>query len=181
MKKFLFILVLVVFIVLFAFFFLYIYNHYLNVKSASSIIELIYTNDIEAIKLELEKHPAAVNTVNDFYPYPISFLLELPGARYPLETACGMQSYDIVKLLLENGADCNQVDNKRKTYTCLSQTILGAKDVDSDTCYNIFKLLLENGADKDLKDYQGKTAYDYALERNADRIIQLLEGTEQNK
>ena len=39
---------------------------------------------------------------------------------------------------------------------------------------NIVELLLDAGADKSIKDLEGKTAYDYALEKQFSHILKTL-------
>ena len=69
--------------------------------------------------------------------------------------------------LLDNGyCDVNEiVDKSGKT-----SLIIAAKEGSHGAC----ELLLEYGADKDIKDNDGKTAYDYAVENGNTEIAKLL-------
>ena len=76
-----------------------------------------------------------------------------PEARSVLDTAANTDNREVVKLLLEHGAEVNYVDS--------SGTPLHRA---ADWCYHgMVQLLLENGADVNARDFQGRTPLDKAL------------------
>jgi ankyrin repeat protein len=83
--------------------------------------------------------------------------LNSPGSRFggtALHAAVIRHHTDVVKLLLEAGADSNQGDNNRATPL---HTAAGHGKED------LVGLLLEYGADKEAMDEIGETAYDWAV------------------
>ena len=64
-------------------------------------------------------------------------------------------TYDILNILLQNGADVNAKDHDGRTALMLAAS--SPDDVSSVT------LLLSHGADPALKDKDGRTALDYAV------------------
>ena len=72
---------------------------------------------------------------------------------------------DIVKLLAENGADINAESTS-------GFTVLMNASYQGNLPLVVY--LLEIGADKTAKDEKGKTAYDYAMEREKKEIAKLL-------
>lgn len=69
---------------------------------------------------------------------------------------------DMIKLLLENGANVNATDNNGKTP--LINHILNTCDFDADTMLKVVPELLKFGADLSIKDKDGKRAEDYLQE-----------------
>ena len=112
----------------------------------------------------------------------LALLTYLDEQGIPLKSSSEWRSYGINKLL-GYAARCNQVlsckyllDNgyyevdeivDRYGRTSL---IIAAKEGSHGAC----KLLLEYGADKSIKDNEGKTAYDYAIENGYAEVAELL-------
>lgn len=89
---------------------------------------------------------------------------EVEGPCYsPLQTACMLNDYKIVKLLVENGADVNYMDTIGDAkQTPLIHTIdTTYNNIKIETQLQIVKYLLKNGADKNIKDSRGNIALDY--------------------
>ena len=109
--------------------------------------------------------------------------------------------YDLVMLLIENGADMYDFDDEGVSvfefaitydYVDLVKLFIekgldinttkrrsGFTPLMCTTCYSrveIIKLLLENSADKTLVDYKGLDAYGFAKKMHKKSIMQLLEG-----
>ena len=109
----------------------------------------IEAEDITAIKEILEKRPSCVNTYPQ-KPMEILFntLMEERGTNYPLLIACGNDNFEIVKMLVEAGADVDCNDGR----TPLSLTYCAKKD----HWYQISTYLIENGASLDyVTEYSG--------------------------
>ena len=85
--------------------------------------------------------------------------------------ACEKGHLDTVIFLLEN-TDINVNHINKLSWTALLEvTVLGN---DNKNYQEIVKVLLKHGADKNIKDNSGKTALDYAKERNLKNIERLL-------
>lgn len=79
---------------------------------------------------------------------------------------------EMVKFLLENtDIDVNHINNLGWT-ALLEVTILGDN---TDNYAEIAKLLIKHGADIHIKDSKGKTAYDYAKEKNMTKILKVFQ------
>ena len=79
---------------------------------------------------------------------------------------CFKGNYHLAKLLIENGANINAINQ------------LGTTPLIFATMYNresVIKLLLEKGADTTIKDNDGKSAYQHALEKGFNNLLSLLE------
>ncbi|KAL3470111.1 hypothetical protein BJX99DRAFT_267683 [Aspergillus californicus] len=114
--------------------------------------------------------------------------------RTPLAWAVEHDSLDVVRVLLEKGADVQTVDVNRSTPLKWAAAILvqhggdlylrdkdgrcplswaaehGRQDVVD------FLLVHEHGADVSIKDKDGRSALDWALKKNHEHIIELLQG-----
>lgn len=87
--------------------------------------------------------------------------LERP-CHSPLQLACSYGEYEIVKLLVENGADVNYMETIGDAeQTPLIHTIDTMYDVNIESQLKIVKYLLNNGADKSIKDNRGNNALYY--------------------
>ena len=109
---------------------------------AKKLDRAIEAEDIAAIEEILEKRPTCVNTYPQ-KPMEILFntIMEERGTTYPLITACRKDNFEIVKILVETGADLNCNDGR----TPLSMTYC----VKSENWYEISTYLIENGASLD--------------------------------
>ena len=90
---------------------------------------------------------------------------ENDGARVPIEEAIAEGHAEVVRLLLNSGADVNAVASGGKVPLHMAATI-GSE--------NIVKLFLSNGADPTAADYYG-TAADWARRIKRDEIANLIE------
>lgn len=91
----------------------------------------------------------------------------------PLMIACQVNKYDVVKLLLENGADVNAVDHYGKTPLVY---VIHKNDYKSDEAVQaeIVKLLLEYGADPDIRGLYNETAVEEARKYEKYEIEKVL-------
>ena len=90
----------------------------------------------------------------------------------PLMIAAWHGHFNLVKLLVENGAFINQQD-KKNGFTALMKAVFHKEDV------GIVKYLLDHGADKNIISFiDRKTALDYAYDRGNRELIGLLKERE---
>ena len=83
-----------------------------------------------------------------------------------LQYAAMWGDLEATKWLIENGADVNTTDPWGSTP--LMNAVYNGAGVET------VELLLKNGANKSLKDSEGKTAYDYAVENRDSQLRDLL-------
>jgi ankyrin repeat protein len=83
----------------------------------------------------------------------------------PLMNAAGIGNKEIVQILMEKGADVNA--RTPGNYTVLMQAALVGQT-------EITKVLLDAGADPTVKDTSGRTAADYAADKQHQDIVDLL-------
>jgi len=105
---------------------------------AMDIHTAVISNNIEAIK----QHIASGSDLNQKDPF---------GGSSPLITAALFEKTDIVKLLIEAGADINFTNNDGSTALHTAAFFCRPE---------IVKLLLANGSDKTIINKMGATAYD---------------------
>lgn len=98
----------------------------------------------------------------------------------PLAYAIESESYQIVKLLLENGANVNICLYNEDT--CLHHAVDIAIDgtiqtggAPGDEPTDIIELLLKNGANIFAKNAQGESPMEWAKNYHSDKIVQLLQ------
>lgn len=88
------------------------------------------------------------------------------GGYSVLMVSSGFHNPEIIKLLIKNGANLNTRDSG----SGLSALIWAVKDKQYDNA----KILVNAGADASIKDNAGKTALDWAKEKDHSSIIELL-------
>ena len=150
-----------------------------------SIIRLLQEAGMEGIDVEevpFGNFQDLWNAVDDLYVGQIRTLLaqginvnqELDGNLHNvfgstvLMRACAKRNYEIVKVLVENGAEVNAQD--KFGITALMWAIMQTAEAvfktwmrsyDKDELCKIVKLLIDSGANLSLEDTSGKTALDY--------------------
>jgi uncharacterized protein len=130
-----------------------------------------YTHDIAIVKMLLEEG-ANTNAKDNagMTPLHVASTTSVSG-KYKLKTGktdwspTGKTNYDIVQLLLKNGADANARDIFGQTPLYRAATSPNVE---------IVKLLLENGADASVRAEDGKTALDIATEKGYKETVNLL-------
>jgi len=105
--------------------------------------------------------------VNEKFMNP-QFNLKCTALHYAVRSG----HLEIVRLLLENGANVNALEHEDWTPLYYAA---------NNGHYRIAKLLLEHGADKSIKDnYKGRTALDVAKYRQFHDMVELLGGSKDN-
>ncbi len=139
-------------------------------KMSKLLIIAIEDNDYDEVKIIIDKEPESINSLPSVAPWSWQLITEQSSVSFPLQEACLWGRYDIVKLLLEKGADCNLVwkgiNGSKSPLMC---TVIS----NTEESKAIIELLLQHGADKTYIDECGKSAYDYAVE-NENIIFQEL-------
>ena len=134
-----------------------------------SLMYLNYTSSIETVKFLLENganinlqdrsgNTSLILALRDIYLYFYEIYDEHCFLKHFI-----VSSFEIMELLLENGADPN-IQNK-SGYTVLMIASIKKKPL------KIIKLLIENGANPDLKNKDGKTAFDLASTDECKNLI----------
>lgn len=109
---------------------------------AKKLVYAIEAEDITTIEQILKKHSHCVNIYPQILPERIfNTVCENRGTTYPLIVACGIDNFEIVKVLVEAGADVNCNDGR----TPLSLTYCAKKE----HWYQISLYLIENNATLD--------------------------------
>lgn len=108
-----------------------------NTYYAQQLVLAIKEENIEEINRILDKRPECVNTYPSYMNRIGNIFFDL-NTKYPLSVACRNGNIEIVKLLVERGADVNNNDG----WTALSY----AYDKHSENWYEIAVYLIENGA-----------------------------------
>ncbi len=103
----------------------------------------------------------------------------------PLMLAAQFGRPEIVRILLEGGADVNQADSVYGR-TALHEAAVGgslfrlqpfSKEYTEEAQTETVRILLERGANKEIKDKDGNTALDLAKKANAANVVRLLESS----
>lgn len=156
-----------------------------NISSQEkSIFNIARKGSLEQLKAVMKNDPEIVNKVskegyspltlacyysnNEVAKHLINYVDDIDsksGYGTPLMAATVKKNVEIIKLLLENGANPNITDQNGSTALHFS-VIFNYTD--------IVKLLVNSNAKFDLKDNRGKTALDYAQVTQNKTIIQIL-------
>jgi ankyrin repeat protein len=162
-------------------------------KYSFTLHECVAMNDIDRVKKMIDENPSSVNSFSSdgwtslhlaaFFGHReiVNLLLgngapvdgpSRSSASYgnsPLQAATAMSRYEVIKLLLERGANVNFVQQPGG-FTPLH---IAASRNDA----NIVRLLIDNSADKHSMTDDGKRPVDIAKERNNTEVVNYLEET----
>lgn len=132
-----------------------------------SIILAIRTNDVENLREVLKNKKYAINhsELSDF-----GACLLQSSNRYPLQEACRVGNIEMVRLLIDNGADVNVKDS-----IIHSTPLLSALDSASFYRYEIAALLIEYGADINVFDDRGFGVLALAIHPNYTDIAEIYD------
>jgi len=131
-----------------------------NLVSAD-LIDYIFINDYDNVK-------AYMGYFNN-QPEGLNFVL---NGESPLAVACDSnKTLDIIKLLLDHGADPNYILKDAHSF---SDTAIFYAVNNVYIPYEVTKYLLDHGADPNIKDDKGRTVIDYAIRLRVDSVVQLL-------
>lgn len=112
-----------------------------RIDGSVKLVEGIKNGDIVSIREILQKQPPAVNSPATYVPKGLYVLLTDHRVPYPLIEACYTDNIEIVKLLVEAGANVNCYNGT----TPLSAVYRNKKE----NWYEISQYLIENGASLD--------------------------------
>ena len=105
------------------------------------------------------------------YNQPVGLNFDL-NTESPLAVACDSnKTLDIIKLLLDHGADPNYILKDAHSFT---ETAIFYAVNNVYIPYETTKYLLDHGADPNIKDDNGRTVIDFAIRLRVDSVVQLL-------
>jgi uncharacterized protein len=93
---------------------------------------------------------------------------------HPVGLASFFGHVDAARLLLERGADANQLSRNEHIQTAAIHAAAASEGKDETTRYELVKLALEHGADPNLEQGGGFRAIDAARQNGDTRVEQLL-------
>ena len=159
------------------------------------LIDAAEKGDLSAVN-RLLKAGADVNALNDKGSSALTIaldwrhtavakrLLAVPGIQVdhrknesddtPLQQAALSGDTELVKMLLAKGANANAQGLFKRTPLMWAAWTRASKP-------GLVKMLLAAGADVSLRDDQGKTAYDHAIEREHPQIAEIIKQRMQSK
>ncbi len=120
--------------------------------SADEIHELAQKGDLEGVKAVIEQNPDLVNAKDN-------------DGRTPLHWACRGVHLDVVKLLVENGADVDAEDNNK---------VVPLHSLATRNSAEAMEILIAKGANVDAASYGGNTALHYAGMNGAADALAVL-------
>lgn len=167
--------------------------HFLQSLKPLNLYESCAFGDLEFVQKWITKYPHDVNSFSEdgFSPLGLAcyfghldvatFLIHkgaavnLPSKNKfrvrPIHSAVSAEQEELVRILLQCGADANA--RQPKEITPLHQAAHNGN-------FGIAKLLLKYGANPDAETEEGKTPTQYAQESNAPHVVQLIQEASRN-
>ena len=105
----------------------------------NKLIDAVYNNDIDEV----------TKLINNGYEIDLKSYYNWQGSS-ALMIACYFCYYEIVKILIDNGANVNFTDNNKRTPLCNAILDLKSKKKDPKEVIKILDELLKNGANKNI-------------------------------
>jgi len=119
-----------------------------NYSYSKKLVDAIKDENIVEVKQIIEEKPTCINTYPSITPKWWHSAMNW-RVCYPLTEACGTGNIELIKLLIENGADVNCNDGLTPLSTTYASKI--------DNWYVISLILIENGASLDYTtEYSGE-------------------------
>ena len=151
---------------------------YIDIKNKYGITAIDYSRNSEILKLFMDIAPYYILNNKEILIYQSNFdneenvkILLNNGidvnyiGPYGTTAIILARSIEIVKILIDAGANINMQDNNGNTIL-MNVSARGQSD--------ILELLLEHGANINIKDKYGRTAFTYAVSAGNDNIIKIL-------
>ena len=123
-----------------------------SLSLSDDIHEFARKGELEGVKGLIEQNPKLVNAKDK-------------NGRTPLHWACRGVHLDVVKFLVEKGADVNAEDSNK---------IVPLHSLATRNNAAAIAVLLDNGAEVDFEDYGGNTALHYAAMSDAEDAVEIL-------
>jgi len=144
------------------------FGYYNNQYYAKRLINAIKSDDVQRVE-HLVKSP-----FGNIESLPIisKLFARISEQEFstPLQEACRAENYEIIKLLVDHGADVNYVVSGMNEYSPLMLAAYGEGEEKSE----IIRLLVEEGANIEYS-HHGESAMTRLAEINSDRSILLIE------
>jgi ankyrin repeat protein len=123
-----------------------------SLSLSDDIHEFAQKGDLANVKALIEKSPESIDAKDK-------------DGRTPLHWACRGVHLDVVRYLVEKGADVNAEDNNK---------IVPLHSLASRNDARAIAILLDNGAEVDARDYRSNTALHYAAMNDATDAVEIL-------
>lgn len=128
------------------------------------LYKAIRRDDLQTVKNVIEKYP---ELIDEYENSSLSARIFDTSSDTPLGEACKYMKVPIIQYLVESGVyDIDAVCGSEGE----TALICAAK---RDNGISAIKVLLDHGADKTIKDDNGKTAYDYAVENGNTELAEV--------
>jgi ankyrin repeat protein len=127
------------------------------------LIDAVYNNDIDEVN----------KLINNGYEIDYKSYYNWNGSS-ALMIACYYGYYEIVKILIDNGANVNFTDNNKRTPLCNAILDLNIKKKEPSIVINILDELIKNGANKNIITNLERTPLLDAINEGNSQIVRFL-------
>ena len=150
------IIISIVVIIFLAIILTFVMNIHSRLQSKENLFSAIENNDMPTIERILEEYPSLINE-KQYFSDILSILSECSNPT-PLLEAIRFNNIDLIKYLVENGADVNISKGTKVAYPIIEILNRGFGEV-CDIRYELAWLLIEHGADLNVKQQYGTVPY----------------------